>query len=136
MVELMSAARPCCICSSQSPKYKCPSCRVEYCSVACCKSHKALCSNNRDQSSTPNAKIETPNTAVSNEENFHIITDEDKKNIRRSTKIKCLVRSKRLQETLHTIDGADDRQQRLKSYRKNPEFEEFIQELLQIIKDK
>ncbi|OCK85712.1 hypothetical protein K432DRAFT_421536 [Lepidopterella palustris CBS 459.81] len=32
----------CGICSQQPPKYKCPTCRLPYCSLACFKSHKPL----------------------------------------------------------------------------------------------
>lgn len=30
----------CSVCNDETPKYKCPKCRVAYCSIACCKSHK------------------------------------------------------------------------------------------------
>ncbi|XP_076453257.1 zinc finger HIT domain-containing protein 3-like [Babylonia areolata] len=31
----------CVECGSEAPKYKCPVCLSKYCSVACCKAHKA-----------------------------------------------------------------------------------------------
>mmetsp|Transcript_2195 Transcript_2195/g.4433 ORF Transcript_2195/g.4433 Transcript_2195/m.4433 type:complete len:427 (+) Transcript_2195:238-1518(+) len=30
------------------PKYKCPKCRVSYCSVACCRQHKTVCPGNQN----------------------------------------------------------------------------------------
>lgn len=40
-----AAALTCCsVCQTEPPKYKCPKCRASYCSVACCRKHKAeLC---------------------------------------------------------------------------------------------
>ncbi|XP_014474112.1 PREDICTED: zinc finger HIT domain-containing protein 3 [Dinoponera quadriceps] len=31
----------CCVCKKKDVPYKCPTCRKPYCSVACCKEHKA-----------------------------------------------------------------------------------------------
>ncbi|XP_040277342.1 zinc finger HIT domain-containing protein 3 isoform X2 [Bufo bufo] len=35
--------RPCCTCSAESARYRCPRCRLQYCSVVCCKKHKETC---------------------------------------------------------------------------------------------
>ncbi|XP_018025210.1 zinc finger HIT domain-containing protein 3 [Hyalella azteca] len=43
----------CQICESCTPKYKCPSCLIRYCSVACYKSHKSETSNAATKCSTP-----------------------------------------------------------------------------------
>ncbi|KAL8581219.1 hypothetical protein ACOMHN_038319 [Nucella lapillus] len=40
----------CVECGSDTPKYKCPACLSKYCSVACCKSHKAKgCSSDKKE---------------------------------------------------------------------------------------
>uniref|UniRef100_A0A3Q2D040 Zinc finger HIT-type containing 3 n=1 Tax=Cyprinodon variegatus TaxID=28743 RepID=A0A3Q2D040_CYPVA len=33
----------CSVCSEQTPKYRCPSCRIRYCSLGCYKKHKDTC---------------------------------------------------------------------------------------------
>ena len=35
--------KPCAVCATAGASYACPKCRVAYCSVACCKRHKADC---------------------------------------------------------------------------------------------
>jgi HIT zinc finger len=34
----------CSVCKEGEPKYKCPKCRSTYCSIACCRAHKEVCS--------------------------------------------------------------------------------------------
>ena len=57
-------------------RYKCPKCRLRYCSVKCCKVHKTECqhakSNNKDNKVTPsyntdNNKEEEENVSISNQ---------------------------------------------------------------------
>lgn len=38
------SAQECSVCGVVDGKYKCPKCRVSYCSVTCCKKHKESCS--------------------------------------------------------------------------------------------
>ncbi|XP_047235101.1 zinc finger HIT domain-containing protein 3 isoform X1 [Girardinichthys multiradiatus] len=33
----------CSVCSEQTPKYRCPSCKIRYCSLGCYKKHKDTC---------------------------------------------------------------------------------------------
>jgi hypothetical protein len=33
----------CVTCKAKGSKYKCPACRLPYCSVACCREHKGAC---------------------------------------------------------------------------------------------
>ncbi|KOC64607.1 Zinc finger HIT domain-containing protein 3 [Habropoda laboriosa] len=33
----------CCMCGKAESSYKCPACKETYCSVGCCKEHKASC---------------------------------------------------------------------------------------------
>ena len=35
--------RPCAVCATPAAKYNCPKCRAAYCSIACCRTHKATC---------------------------------------------------------------------------------------------
>ncbi|XP_014212258.1 zinc finger HIT domain-containing protein 3 [Copidosoma floridanum] len=36
--------KACCVCASESTKYKCPKCKKLYCSAICCNKHKEKCS--------------------------------------------------------------------------------------------
>ncbi|XP_038943582.1 zinc finger HIT domain-containing protein 3 isoform X2 [Rattus norvegicus] len=44
MASLNSKTAICVICS-EKPKYRCPACRVPYCSVACFQKHKEQCNS-------------------------------------------------------------------------------------------
>ena len=52
-------ADTCSVCSGE-PKYKCPTCRAFYCSVACCRTHKETCSKiNKEEKETTKINKET-----------------------------------------------------------------------------
>uniref|UniRef100_A0A2C9M112 HIT-type domain-containing protein n=1 Tax=Biomphalaria glabrata TaxID=6526 RepID=A0A2C9M112_BIOGL len=40
----------CVVCSIETKKYKCPQCYERYCSLACCKTHKELCTRKPKES--------------------------------------------------------------------------------------
>jgi hypothetical protein len=58
--EKPPAPKPaCCVCSVNDtpPQYKCPRCKAQYCSVACCKKHKETCSQEKKPQE---GKVENP----------------------------------------------------------------------------
>jgi zinc finger HIT domain-containing protein 3 len=55
----LSTATCCSVChDSPAPKYKCPTCRATYCSVACCRSHKLVgCCGGEQEKVQPEEKV-------------------------------------------------------------------------------
>ncbi|KAF2154170.1 hypothetical protein K461DRAFT_292839 [Myriangium duriaei CBS 260.36] len=53
-------AADCAICFSAASKYKCPTCEIRYCSIACYKTHKPIHADNAEKPITA-----TPLTAIS-----------------------------------------------------------------------
>ena len=59
-----------------------------------------------------------------------LLTDVQKQELLEDARLKSALRSKRLRDVLEDIDSAPDRQQRLRAARMNPEFEQFVKQLL------
>jgi len=51
--ELKPAQSVCSVCKEGEAKYKCPTCRSSYCSVSCCRQHKASFCNSKSADQTP-----------------------------------------------------------------------------------
>lgn len=49
----------CGVCGIDDGKYKCPKCRLPYCSVKCCKEHKLNCTGHEPSSINPTSKEST-----------------------------------------------------------------------------
>lgn len=64
-----------------------------------------------------------------------ILSDLERQKLRNSELVKSQLRSKRLVSDLMKIDSAEDRQEELKRARNNPEFEQFVNTLLTILKE-
>ncbi|KAK8200355.1 uncharacterized protein BKA78DRAFT_291868 [Phyllosticta capitalensis] len=57
----MAPSQSCGVCADQPPKYKCPSCELRYCSLACYKTHKS--STHGDPASTASAPFASTSTS-------------------------------------------------------------------------
>jgi hypothetical protein len=60
----------------------------------------------------------------------NLLTEERKMILQQCVWLKAILGSKRLRETITSIHNAPNRQVKLKSARSNPEFEEFVQKML------
>ena len=108
----------CCICSSSNPKYKCPTCRAPYCSVACSKKHKEICG----RSLPPSEPSKEPQISKNPFESF-----------RKHKAIIDALADPRLQGIIARIDSSEDREQELvREMKLNPEFNAFVEELLSV----
>ncbi len=136
-------AELCSVCKVTSSKYKCPKCTVRYCSVLCCTNHKAeskLCipeprcstSNNIVPVIDDNAS-EVVEAVLASKEPLRLLTESEKRILRNSASIKNLLGSKRLQADILSIEQAPNRLQSLKKKRKNPEFDQFVTALLNVL---
>ncbi|CAN0061610.1 unnamed protein product [Ectocarpus fasciculatus] len=124
----------CCgICSSDNAAYRCPQCDTRYCSVPCCRDHKESCNKerSRDRSDDPSDNMGSEGKEIAaGDTSFSLLTEAQKLKLLENDRLKSALRSKRLRDVLEDIDSAPDRQKRLRVARMNPEFEEFVQQLL------
>jgi hypothetical protein len=126
--------KSCVVCVADKCSYKCPICKSFYCSAACCKVHKTNCSQILTDSK-PHEVLNSQQNTYSND--YQILTVEERQMLQKSTLIKGMLRSKRLRADITSVDSSSKRQQALKSLRsQNPEFENFVQEMLQVIRFK
>ena len=151
------------VCEKENANYRCPLCRERYCSVVCCSSHKLSCVTLEKQRKEQELKQLTDGDDVVNGErekeerkagkevieregeevkkcpksslDERILSDLEKQKLRVSELVKSQLRSKRLVSDLMKIDSAEDRQEELKRARTNPEFEQFVNTLLTILKE-
>jgi hypothetical protein len=147
--------KECVVCAKENANYRCPLCRERYCSVVCCSTHKLSCANlEKQDKQEPNQRTDrnegqgerkgeerTEGESVEevkgnkSSQSERILTDFEKQKLRNSELIKSQLRSKRLVSDLMKIDSAEDRQDELKRARINPEFEQFVNTLLTILKE-
>ena len=120
----------CVICSKEKCTYKCPKCRVSYCSVICCSEHKQSCGAASLHFPSPAHSVQVPTPT---DIEVLLLKPETKAAVLNSHWLKDMLKSKRLREDILAIDSAPStsRQSLLKKLRAtNPEFEGFVDTLL------
>jgi hypothetical protein len=108
--------------------YKCPRCRLPYCSAACCKVHKEQCAGAVGAIKKKEVVARTMTSDIV------ILKPEQLLRLENSQELKQSLLSKRLRDDLAAIDCAPDRAEALRKFRRNNvEFEEFVQKLLETV---
>ncbi|KAL4495081.1 hypothetical protein ABPG72_015781 [Tetrahymena utriculariae] len=144
----MKDSKLCLVCSQNKYKYKCPKCSVQYCGLGCFKTHK--CEDYKKQ----NEQIQTINQETETIHKSNYVEDEELRvpktkleqlskiliqltnflailSLESSIKIKKILQSSKLRETLLKIDNARSRLWELNNEMKtNQHFMEFTQLLL------
>nr|XP_033778090.1 zinc finger HIT domain-containing protein 3 [Geotrypetes seraphini] len=139
----------CCVCAGASPKYRCPPCRLRYCSLQCYKKHKEECIPKVDQvQRIANSEISPTFRSKSwrdggNSCSMNEILDEDEEQDRvhsqklkllgESEELKDLLQNPHLRQLLLTVDQAEEKETTLKNYMQEPLFVEFADKCLQIV---
>ncbi len=140
---MATMATICSVCSSNPGKYKCPSCKSHYCSVACCKSHKGTCNIETGKDEKDTNEIDKSKTTVTNvsgqvqvsrgldDSNVLMLSSNQLKFLENSKWLGTILKSKRLREDITMIDEASNRPKLLKRFREvNPEFDQFVRQLM------
>ncbi|XP_070573354.1 zinc finger HIT domain-containing protein 3-like [Ptychodera flava] len=152
----------CEVCREESPKYRCPKCKIQYCSLKCYKEHKdTVCIKPQDDKEN---KIEPDRVAVSsrlNTESTHssredgeiwsddsdqdqteyMEEDEDKVSIEslrklgESAELKSLLGNPHLRKLMTEVDDAENKDKAMQRAMQEPLFLEFADQCLQIVSD-
>ncbi|XP_060912233.1 zinc finger HIT domain-containing protein 3 [Labrus mixtus] len=133
----------CSVCSEQTPKYKCPSCRIRYCSLCCYKRHKDTCVP-VEQPAPPHHEAErTSNTEQwTVEDLLHEGDVVDKVPLQRlqllgqSKELRDLLCNPHLRRLLRSVDAADNKSDAMKAAMQEPLFAEFSDQCLRVVDDK
>ncbi|XP_062072263.1 zinc finger HIT domain-containing protein 3 isoform X1 [Lepus europaeus] len=146
MASLRCSTVVCVICL-EKPKYRCPSCRVPYCSLACFRTHKEQCNPEtrpvEKKRSAVSAKTTKP---VENQGNDDSVADflnsdeeEDRvslqnlRNLGESATLRSLLLNPHLRQLIISLDQGDDKAKLMRDYMQEPLFVEFADCCLRIV---
>ncbi|XP_029469642.1 zinc finger HIT domain-containing protein 3 isoform X2 [Rhinatrema bivittatum] len=140
----------CCVCADASPKYRCPPCRLRYCSLQCYKKHKEGCLpkvehvHGTTASGFPPAlsavgpltdggKSWATADILDEDEELDKVPDQKLKLLGESEQLKDLLLNPHLRQLLLTVDQAEEKEAILKAYMQEPLFAEFADQCLHIV---
>ncbi|XP_073697499.1 zinc finger HIT domain-containing protein 3-like [Garra rufa] len=133
----------CGVCSEHVPKYRCPACRIRYCSVSCFKRHKDDDSCHPVKESDPASSSSTPVTSAEQPWTVEDLLDEnsqtDKVPLQKlqqlgdSEALKGLLRNPHLRRLMMSVDSSKDKGKAMKDAMQEPLFVEFADQCLKII---
>lgn len=132
----------CSVCTQQTPKYKCPACKIRYCSLGCYKRHKDACLSVKQPTSTvkeSQAAVNTSTCEWSIEDLLHEDDLIDKVPVDKlqlldhSKELQDVLRNPHLRQLLRTIDSADGKEDAMKAAMQEPLFVEFSDCCLKIV---
>nr|XP_008271983.1 zinc finger HIT domain-containing protein 3-like [Oryctolagus cuniculus] len=146
MASLRCSTVVCVICL-EKPKYRCPSCRVPYCSLTCFRTHKEQCNPEtrpvEKKRSAVSAKTTKP---VENQDNDDSVADflnsdeeEDRvslqnlRNLGEAATLRSLLLNPHLRQLIISLDQGDNKAKLMRDYMQEPLFVEFANCCLGIV---
>ncbi|XP_073955946.1 zinc finger HIT domain-containing protein 3 [Choristoneura fumiferana] len=119
----------CIICGEHS-NYKCPTCLQPYCSVACCKQHKAL-----PCTAPPKPQ---PTEPLETKDQYEFPTEdtvplEKLKLLEKSEELKQCLANPHVREILKVLDSALRPDSLIQEYMQEPIFTEFVDACLKVV---
>lgn len=146
MASLRSSNAVCVVCL-EKPKYRCPSCRVPYCSVTCFRTHKEKCNPNaypaerKTRSAVPAIKsVGTEDDGedaiadfLNSDEEEDRVSLQNLKNLEESAALKDLLRNPHLRQLLVSLDQGDDKAKLMRACMQEPLFVEFADCCLRVV---
>ncbi|CAB3261588.1 unnamed protein product [Arctia plantaginis] len=122
----------CCTQCNVNAKYKCPVCRVPYCSVACYKEHK------RNPCSAPPEPERETNATDQSEIEYEFPTEDTVAReilqlLEQSEELKNCLENPHVREILELLDGSPHPDRLIQQYMTEPIFAEFVDACLKIV---
>lgn len=133
----MSYACRCKVCSKQLSKYKCPSCRIKYCSVSCYKIHKQLCKEQEAKKSPEQRDSHQNNKTIVKKE--VIVDSEDHvpecslARLQTSEQLKQQLCNPHLRDLITSLDSTHSVQEFMDKCMQEPIFTEFTDLCLKVL---
>ncbi|CAG5876961.1 unnamed protein product [Menidia menidia] len=133
----------CNVCREQTPKYRCPACKIRYCSLGCYKKHKDSCTPVKNHS-TRNHECSDGSSSVSAEpwsvdDLLHEDGIIDKVPPQRlqllgeSKELRELLCNPHLRQLLASVDSAENKADAMRAAMQEPLFVEFSDQCLKIV---
>ncbi|EHA99578.1 Zinc finger HIT domain-containing protein 3 [Heterocephalus glaber] len=128
-----------CVICLQNSKYRCPACRVRYCSVTCFKKHKEQCNLKahlvEKKKSAPPVKATQPEENrdddssvadfLNSDEEEDRVSLQNLKSLGESAPLRNLLLNPHLRQLMVSLDQADDKAELMRAYMQEPLFVEF-----------
>ncbi|XP_063811069.1 zinc finger HIT domain-containing protein 3 isoform X4 [Pseudophryne corroboree] len=132
---------PCCVCSVDTGKYRCPGCRARYCSLLCCKKHKEECTPKEAPETTDAAAQPASSSYQQFERKDDLLEDDESdtvplqklKLLEESEDLKQLLQNTHLRQVLLALERAEKKEEVLKEYMQEPLFAEFADKCLSVV---
>ncbi|XP_072230391.1 zinc finger HIT domain-containing protein 3 [Leuresthes tenuis] len=132
----------CNVCREQTPKYRCPACKIRYCTLGCYKKHKDSClpvekPSTLDIESTDGG----PSEPWSVEDLLHKDDIIDKVPLQRlqllgqSKELRDILCNPHLRRLLSSIDNAENKADAMRAAMREPLFVEFSDQCLKIVEN-
>ncbi|XP_062341363.1 zinc finger HIT domain-containing protein 3 isoform X1 [Osmerus eperlanus] len=135
----------CNVCSDKTPKYRCPACKIRYCSLVCYKKHKDTCLPSKPpvQEPTPDLQRSSNNAEqpwtvedlLADDEKTDKVPLERLKLLGKSEELKDLLRNPHLRQLIQEIDAADSKGDAMKAAMQEPLFVEFSDQCLKVVEN-
>ncbi|XP_008829391.1 zinc finger HIT domain-containing protein 3 [Nannospalax galili] len=136
-----------CVICLEKPKYRCPACRVPYCSVTCFQKHKEQCNPETHpvEKKRTVAPVNTTRPEGNKDDDSSIAdflnSDEEEdrvslqnlKNLGESATLRSLLLNPHLRQLMVNLDQGDNKAKLMKAYMQEPLFVEFADCCLRIV---
>uniref|UniRef100_A0A3Q3VVI0 Zinc finger HIT domain-containing protein 3 n=1 Tax=Mola mola TaxID=94237 RepID=A0A3Q3VVI0_MOLML len=133
----------CSVCSEQTPNYRCPTCKIRYCSLGCYKRHKEANHHNL-HIFISHVKLFGFDISVEPWTVEDLLDEEDitdKVPVQRlqllgqSKELRDLLCNPHLRQLLHSVDSAESKHDAMKAAMQEPLFVEFSDQCLKIVEN-
>ncbi|KAK2828790.1 hypothetical protein Q5P01_019824 [Channa striata] len=132
----------CNVCSDETPKYRCPACKIRYCSLGCYKKHKDTCLPvEQPKPPVAEAKDALDKEPWAVDDLLHEDDIIDKVPLQRlqllgqSKELRDLLCNPHLRQLLCSIDSADSKDDAMKTAMQEPLFVEFSDQCLKVVEN-
>ncbi|XP_045172787.2 zinc finger HIT domain-containing protein 3-like [Mercenaria mercenaria] len=133
----------CEICKEVEHKYRCPQCRIVYCSLACYKTHKEDCSKkeepleeNKVTDITDKPETTFPEFTLNDEESEDRVSIEQLETLEKSDELKEMLCNPHLRHMMTSLVHSENPSAQLEKAMQEPIFTEFADTCLSIIDNK
>ncbi|XP_066434692.1 zinc finger HIT domain-containing protein 3 isoform X4 [Eleutherodactylus coqui] len=130
-------AGSCLVCASEAAKYRCPRCRLRYCSLGCCKRHKEECVPQEAPSPSGLTRLPdvwpTRDDLLGQDDDSDTVPSQKLMLLGSSQELKALLLNTHLRGLLVTLDQTENKDEALKKYMQEPLFVEFADKCLVLV---
>uniref|UniRef100_A0AAV1TR98 HIT-type domain-containing protein n=1 Tax=Peronospora matthiolae TaxID=2874970 RepID=A0AAV1TR98_9STRA len=118
--------QPCGVCTTTEAKYRCPTCRILYCSLACSKTHNETPCAPLPAPEKPRESTVTSAPSISMDEKRERLTEEQMGTLETCASVKKWLANPAITTALTQIECSQDKTKALEKALLDPPFAEFM----------